>query len=155
MPDSTGTGAVTGGALLPVGTGVPENDATGAIMLAVATKAGAALGSIHTSPSILPVNDPHQQNIRLALPNAGWTGSTTFSVSGVTGCSVLHQSVSSGQFATITVSTPGVTAGTLTISDGSNGGVVKVKATSPSKMRYYNGLFIPSPIRRDEKETVA
>jgi hypothetical protein len=112
------------------------------------------MATIHTSPSALPVNDPHQQNIRLALVGAGWTGGgTTFSVSGVTGVSALHQSVSSGQSATVTVSKPGITGGTLTVSDGTNSGTVKVKATRPTKMRYYNGLFIPSPIHRDEKET--
>ncbi len=92
--------------------------------------------NVAIAPATIPAH--HSGHISLTLTGSGtsWTGSTTFTPSGVAGVSVISQTNTSGTLETVVVTT-GSGTGTLTItgSDGSNGTVAVAAATlavSPS-----------------------
>ena len=87
-------------------------------------------GSFTAAPSTVPSN--HGGNIVLALTGTGtgWVnGTTTFTISGVTGAAKVSQTVTSTTAATLTITT-GSGTGTLTISDGTLTSTVTVATPS-------------------------
>lgn len=68
------------------------------------------------APTFVAANE--SRTITLTGTSTTWSGSTVFTVSGITGASVTSQTVTSTTAATIVVSIPAGATGTLTISDG-------------------------------------
>ena len=72
------------------------------------------------SPSTIPANHAGHITLTLAGTGTSWnSGTTTFTISGVTGATKVSQSISSTTAATLTITT-GSGTGTLTISDGTH-----------------------------------
>jgi hypothetical protein len=86
-------------------------------------------GGFLTVPSSIPANYGSHITLSLSL-GSGWSGGTTFTVSGVSGVSKVSQNVTSSSTATLVVAVPGLgsasNTGTLTISDGSVTSMVTV-----------------------------
>ena len=102
--------------------------AAGYVMAAVALNVSA----VQTSPITIPYN--HSGNITITLTGTGthWvTGTTVFTIAGVTGVTKVSQNITSTTAATVVVTTASGT-GTLTISDGTNNAVVAVKTPAIS-----------------------
>jgi hypothetical protein len=95
------------------------------------------MASITASRATVPTNTGA---IGLDLRGSGtsWSGSTTFTASGVAGCSVLSKIVTSAGLASIELRT-GASTGTLTISDGANSTTIRV-ARLPAAKRWFPGL---------------
>jgi len=96
------------------------------------------MATILVRPSKIQANSSKHQAVNLTLKGAGWTSTTTFTVSGVAGVVKVAQVVSGTGSARIVVTTIGSAAGpsTLTVSDGGNTGRTTVKALSPSRGRW-------------------
>lgn len=92
----------------------------------------AATSSFTVTPGTIPKN--HGGNIVLTLTGTGTTwssGSTVFSLSGLTGATKISQAVVNGTSATLTITT-GSSAGSLTISDGASSTVITVATANLS-----------------------
>jgi hypothetical protein len=123
--DSTITGTGYGGLYLQQGSG-------GTAYVDGALYESLASSPVAISPTAIPAN--HPGNITLTLTGTGtsWaSGSTTFTVSGVSGVTKVSQSISSATSATLVVTT-GSGTGTLTVSDGTNSNTVTVGAAALS-----------------------
>ena len=82
--------------------------------------------------SVTTIPNSHSTNITLNLAGTGtsWVnGTTTFTVSGVTGAAKVSQTVTSTTAGTLTITT-GSGTGTLTVSDGTNTGTIAIAAPS-------------------------
>lgn len=86
--------------------------------------------SMTASPSTLNANQAGQ-TVTLSGTGTAWTGGTTFSLSGVAGCSITSTTVSSATSATLTIST-GTSTGTLTIADSVDSATAAVTVAWPS-----------------------
>ena len=98
------------------------------------------MATILTSPAAIPTNSTVLQGIFLTLPAAGWVqGTTVWTLSGVAGVTLVSSYVSASGVAKLGVTT-GATAGTLTISDGTNTGTVAVQAMPFVRRKWFAGL---------------
>jgi len=97
---------------------------------------------IRIRPSRLSANSSRHQGVDLVLAGAGWSGATTFTLSGVAHVSILTTIVHNTSSARLVLTTVGASPGTLTISDGTNSGTVKIAALSPTR-----GRLAPAPPR--------
>lgn len=85
------------------------------------------------------IRSPRPDGVLVDLQGTGtaWTSGTTFSVSGVAGCSILKKIVNSATYTRLIVVT-GTATGTLTVSDGTNTCTVVVAARAMP--RWFPGL---------------
>lgn len=86
--------------------------------------------SMAASPSTLNANEAGQ-TVTLTGTGTAWTGGTTFSLSGVAGCSITSTTVNSATSATLTITT-GTSTGTLTIADSVDSATATVSVSWPS-----------------------
>lgn len=116
----------------------------GSTLLLLLIPPGAApppTGNVVADHRYIPARRPRGITVHLRGTGTGWTGSTTFTLSGVAGCSVLTKIVNSATAATLVIAT-GASIGTLTISDGTNSTTLAVKHHSSAR-RWFAGLGCP------------
>jgi len=88
-------------------------------------------------PSAIQLNRSANQSLTLTLPSAGWVqGTTTFTLSGVAGVVLVTSIVNAPGLAKLVVTTS-ATAGTLTVSDGTNTGTTVVKSLPSNRRRWF------------------
>ena len=80
------------------------------------------MSTIIVRPTKLQAGRSALQRIFVTLSTATWSGSTTFTLSGVSGVTQIAAIVDSPTVAFIAITTTGSATGTLTISDGTNSG---------------------------------
>jgi hypothetical protein len=85
------------------------------------------------TPAVIPSN--HSGNITLTLvgANTAWTGSTMFSLSGITGASKVSQTVTSATSATVVITT-GTSGGTLLVTESVTGAAVGTSTVAPATL---------------------
>jgi hypothetical protein len=112
--DGTAGGASESGGVLTYPTITPN--ARGATWDSEASQFSAAGPSFVASPTTIPAH--HSNNIAVTLTGSSttWTGSTAFSISGVTGATLVSKSNSASTSETLQITT-GSGTGTLTITD--------------------------------------
>jgi hypothetical protein len=97
-------------------------------------------GTITVRPTKLQANRSALQRIFVTLSTATWSGSTTFTLSGVSGVTKVATNVDSPTQAFIAITTTGSAIGTLTISDGTNTGTTLITPIAPTRRRWFPGL---------------
>ncbi len=101
------------------------------------------MATIIIRPSKIQVGRSANQTLTLTLTAAGWVqGTTTFTISGVSGVTLITSIVDATGLAKLVVTTGG-TAGTLTVSDGTNSGTTSVAPVAPTRRRWFPGLNRP------------
>jgi hypothetical protein len=98
------------------------------------------VATIIVRPSRIQAGRSALQRLFVTLPAAGWTGGTTFSVSGVSGVTKVSQIVDNSTQAYIAITTTSSSTGTLTVSDGTNSGTTTVTQIAPTRRRWFPGL---------------
>jgi hypothetical protein len=98
------------------------------------------MATILVRPSKVQPNRSAYQTLTLTLASAGWSGGTTFTLSGVSGVTKIGQVVDSSGLAKVVITTAGSGAGTLTVSDGTNSGTTSVTPVAPTYRRWFPGL---------------
>ncbi len=97
------------------------------------------MATIIVHPSAIQLNRSANQTLALSLASAGWIqGTTVFTLSGVAGVTKITSIVEAGGASARVVVTTSTTAGTLTISDGTNTGTTHVKKIR--RRRWFPGL---------------
>jgi hypothetical protein len=99
------------------------------------------MATITVRPSQVRQNCGGLQKLFVTLANAGWDGSTVFTISGVAGAVKAGQIVTNSTQAYVLITTTAVPVGTpaqaLTVSDGTNSGTTSVCPTAPTRRRYF------------------
>ncbi len=98
------------------------------------------MSTIIVRPTKLQSGRSALQRIFVTLSTATWSGSTTFTLSGVSGVTKVATIVDSPTQAFIAVTTTSSGVGTLTISDGTNSGTTLITPIAPTRRRWFPGL---------------
>ena len=101
------------------------------------------MATINVSPKTVPAGRHAAWKLSVYLPAAGWVqGTTTLSVSGVTGVTASSFTINSSTTGTVVLNTKNASTGTLTVSDGTNSGTTTVSGTmnTTRNRRWFSGL---------------
>jgi hypothetical protein len=98
------------------------------------------MSMIIVKPSYVQQNRSDYQRLFLTLDGADWTDESIFSISGVTGVTLVGQIVDNESQAYVIVTTVGSAAGTLTVSDGTYSGTTTVAALAPARQKWFRRL---------------
>ena len=104
------------------------------------------MATILVRPSKIQAGRSANQALTLTLAGAGWVqGTTTFSLSGVSGVTLSTSIVNETGLARLMLTTTTAGAGgTLTVSDGTNSGATNVTAIAPTYRRWFRGIRGPA-----------
>lgn len=97
------------------------------------------MDSLEALRTFLPADRPAGVIVDLVGNGTSWTAGTTFTLSGVSGCSILTKIVHSGTSARLVVAS-GSATGTLTISDGTESTTIPVQQSPITRRRWFAGL---------------
>lgn len=98
------------------------------------------MATITVRPTKVQANRSAMQWLFVTLSTATWSGSTTFSLSGISGVTKMATIVDSPTEAFIAITTTGSATGTLTVSDGTNSWTTLVIPVAPTRRRWFPTL---------------